>query len=362
MKRYFFFLIFLYSLSYSQTVQQKNKAYKNFESKCRATTLKGIPKPEWVDKETYFKSAVFYPVHIVDYNPKTNKTAWIIDTNKFLVIYNDNLTYFIDSVISDYHKSFDHYNVQNKFASLLLTMNNTSGNLKVGYLTDEYYPATGAFPNLLLIEDTKLTDKDHIHSNIEDVISSHYASQEDFLLQKEISVLRRNLQSSQIIKGIRSYFRSFEYYCPKDTALVINKFIENIDIGSNGLTKIQKELILKEISKKIDIRKNEESTGKKDFGNFSLYNIDFSDFMRKTLNSQQLSSYEEYMNIHFPEYVHKQYGRYLYGDLKLIDSKQVRDTDDTALSLPYFNEFVKQQLTDCGCGVESKGFRLGTKN
>lgn len=362
MKLHFFIFVLICSFLSSQTIQQKDRAYKNFESKCRSTTLKGIPKPQWVDKESYLKLAVFYPIYRIDYNPNTKKQEWNIDNDKFLVIYGDYLTYFIDSGISDYNKSYSQLNVQNKFASLLLELDKKkSGVFKIGYLTDEYYPATGTFPNLILEENLKFTDKEHTHFSIEDVISTHYSSMEKYLTKKEEDILRKNLPSLEIIRGIKAYFHSFEYYCPKDTSLVLDKYIEHFDIGTGGLNQKQKRIILEKLSTSFsENMKINDSNAKRDISDFSIYNVDFSDFMKKNLKPKQLSNYEEYMNVHFPKFVHERYGRYIYGELALINSKVVRgfDVDSETQSLPYFNEFIKQQLIDCGCQVESRGFQI----
>lgn len=361
MKPQIFLFILIYCTCFSQTALQKDRAYKHFESRCRSITLKGIPKPQWVDKETYMRSATFYPVYIIDYNFKTKTQEWHIDSNKFLVIYNDNLTYFIDSGISDFNKSFSKFNVENKFATHLLELNNISNIIKVGYLTEEYYPTNGAFPNLLISEDTQFTDKEHKHLSIKDVIQTHYPSVEIYQKKKENDIIRKKLQPQEIIKGIRAYFHLFEYYCPKDTALVFNKFIEHFDIGTGGLSKKQKEIIREKLYSSFNAQtEKQESTLKNNSGDFSIYNMDFSEFMNNLLKHQQRLNYQQYIDIHFPKYAHEQYGRYSYGEFILIDSKIVKGlyADKKIELLPYFKEFIKQQLIDCGCNIENKGFQI----
>lgn len=361
MKNYFFTFILLSCLIYAQTDQQKDRAYKNFESKCRSTTLKGLPKPQWVDKETYLKEAKFYPVYFIDYNPQINKQDWNIDPDKFLVVYKDNLSSYIDLGISEYSNVSNLYG-QNKFANRLLELYKTSSNdFKIGYLTDLYYPSTGTLPNLLLSENNKFTDKEHLHQSINEVISSHYSSIAKYEAEKKSDNLRKNLSADEIIKGIKAYFRSYEYYCPKDTSLVLNKFIENLEIGTGGLTKKQKVLLLdglnSEIGKKSAIT---TQNTQKDLGDFSVYNVNYSDLANKILKPQQIKNYEQYMDIHFPKYLHKQYGRYIFGEINLIHSKIVKGfgNNKETEKLPYFNEFVLKQYRDCGCNIENKGIQI----
>lgn len=361
MKNYFFTFILLSCLIYAQTDQQKDRAYKNFESKCNSTILKGLSKPQWVDKETYLAEAKFYPVYFIDYNSQTNKQDWKIDPDKFLVVYKDNLSSYIDLGISEYSNVSNMYG-QNKFANRLLELYKTPFiDFKIGYLTDLYYPSIGTLPNLLLSESNKFIDKEHLHQSINDVISSHYSSITQYEAEKQSNNLRRNLSADKIIQGIKAYFRSYEYYCPKDTSLVLSKFIENLEIGTGGITEKQKTLILdklnSEIRKKAAIKSQNTQM---DLGDFSIYNVNYYVIANKILKPQQISNYGQYMDIHFPRYLHKQYGRYIYGEINLIHSKIVKgfDNNKETEKLPYFKEFVLKQYKDCGCNIENKAIQI----
>lgn len=358
MKLHFFTFLLLSCLIYAQNDQQKDRAYKNFESKCRSTTLKGIPKPQWVDKETYLKEAKFYPIYQIFYNAKNKTQEWKIDPDKFLVVYLDDITYYINvSTIFSNGKRYDKFFGENKFLNRLIELYKVSSDFKIGYLTEEFDPPfIISTKNLIIFESNQLTDKEHTHNDLKSTILTHYSSLENYQEKKEKDIIRKNLSPREVTQAIKSYFRPIEYYCSKDTTLVFTKFIEHINIGTKGLSKKQKNQIRKEISNKFSsVKPIIDPNVKRDVGDFSIYNVDFSSFFKQILSPKQLANYNEYMDIHFPKYFNEQYGRNIYGETILYNAKLIKGIyDDKNSELPYFKQFMDNQLIDCGCKIEKK--------
>ena len=175
--------------------------------------------------------------------------------------------------------------------------------------------------------------------------------------KKEKEINRKKLSSKEITQAIKSYFRPFEYYCSKDTLLVFAKFIEHLNAGTKGLTKKQKKQINKELFNRFTktVKPVIEPNVKRDIGDFSIYNVDFSSFFNEVLSKEQLANYNEYMDIHFPKYFNEQYGRNIYGETILYNAKLVKGIyDDKNSQVPYFKQFIDNQLIDCGCKIEKK--------
>lgn len=356
MKLTYIFLL-LYTLLGAQTNNQKERAYFHFESQSKTTTSPTFVKPKLVDKETYIKNAKFYPIYQIFYSIKNNTQEWKIDPNKFLVIYNDDISYFINvSIIYNQNKQYDKIFGENKFLNRLIELYKTSSDFKIGYLTEEFYPPFNTNPNLLIVENSQLTDKEHTHNDLKSTILAHYSSLENYQEKKEKEINRKKLSSKEITQAIKSYFRPFEYYCSKDTALVFNKFIEHINIGTKGLSKKQKKQIRKEVTNKfLNVKPILDSNVKRTIGDFSIYNVDFSSFFKEVLSKEQLANYNEYMDIYFPKYINEQYGRSIYGETILYNARFIKGIYDNKNSeLPYFKQFIDNLLIDCGCKIEKK--------
>ena len=350
--------LFFYSLLYSQTSLQKERAYLHFESQSKTTTSPTFVKQKLVDKETYLKHAKFYPIYQIFYNIKKNTQEWKIDPDKFLVVYNDDISYFINvSIVYNQNKQYDKIFGENKLLNRLIELYKKSSDFKIGYLTEEFYPPFNTNPNLLIVENSQLTDKEHSHIDLKSTILTHYSSLENYQEKKEKEINRKKLSSKEITQAIKSYFRPFEYYCSKDTLLVFAKFIEHLNAGTKGLTKKQKKQINKELFNRFTktVKPVIEPNVKRDIGDFSIYNVDFSSFFNEVLSKEQLANYNEYMDIHFPKYFNEQYGRNIYGETILYNAKLVKGIyDDKNSQVPYFKQFIDNQLIDCGCKIEKK--------
>jgi len=354
MKLSYIFLFFCALLD-AQTNLQKERAYLHFESQSKSKSPL-LSKPKWVDKETYLKEASFYPIYQIFYNIKNNTQEWKIDPDMYLVVYNDDISYFFNpSRVSSNSKQYEKFFGQNKFVNRLTELYKTSFDFKIGYLTEEFYPPFNTNPNLLIVENNQLTDKEHTHKDLNSTVLSHYSSLENYQEKKEKDIIRKNLTHEEVTQAIKSYFRSIEYYCSKDTTLVFTKFIEHINIGTKGLSKKQKNQIRKEISNKFSsVKPILHPNVKRDAGDFSIYNVDFSPFFKEVLNKKQLANYNEYMDIHFPKYFNEQYGRNIYGETILYNARLVKGLYDHNSQLPNFKQFIDNQLTDCGCKIEKK--------
>ncbi|WP_449397612.1 hypothetical protein [Chryseobacterium wanjuense] len=247
-----FLLFFICYLFHAQTNKQIDIAYRMFESRCNSTTLKGLSKPLWVNKETYIKDAKFYPVYQVFYNNQNNKQEWKIDEDKFFVLYHGEISEIINTVVYIPFKGNG-----NKFIDRLLELNtNNTTDTKIGYFEDEFHPPYNTFPNFFIYGKDQYTDKDKTYNNITEIINNRYSSFENYNSKIEMDIKRKSLKPDQIINGIKSYYKLYENYCSKDTALIINKFIENINLATGGLSKKQNKKLKEEIKNNLYLIKS----------------------------------------------------------------------------------------------------------
>lgn len=355
-------LLFICYFFHAQTNKQIDIAYRMFESRCKSITLKSIPKPMWVDKETYIKNAKFYSVYQVFYDKSNNKEEWRVDKNKFFVIYNDEITEVLNTGV------YTPFNGNgNKFINRLQELN-ISGvkDVKIGYFEDEFHPPYITYPNFFIYENEQYTDKDKTYNNIKEIIYNRYLSFEDYNHRIAIDFKRKNLKSEEITKGIKSYYYLYENYCPKDTTLVLNKFVENIHLATGGLSKKQDKKIKQELKKQFILNKksdnNIEATTTKETQKdniYLIYNVDLSKYILKILNPEQIIKYSEYMDIHFPKYIQRRFGRNIYGGYILFNANIVTDIiEENDNNAPSFSEFIKQQINNCGCKIENKGTQI----
>lgn len=353
-----YLFIFFFAIIGAQTNQQKDRAYLNFESQSRSISPI-MAKPKWVDKETYLKEAKFYPIYQIFYNTKNKTQEWKLDPDKFLVVYLDEITYYtnVSNILSNSNR-YNQFFGENKFLNRLIELYKTSSDFKIGYLTEEFDPPfIISTKNLIIFESNQLTDKEHTYDDLKSTILSHYSSLENYQEKKEKDIARKKISSKEITQAIKSYFRLFEYYCSKDTTLVFAKFIEHINTGTKGLSKKQKKQINKELFNKFTktVKPVIDPNVKRDIGDFSIYNQDFSSFFKQILSPKQLANYNEYMDIYFPKYINEQYGRTIYGETILYNAKLVKGIyDDQTSKLPYFKQFIDNRLIDCGCKIEKK--------
>ncbi|WP_449397613.1 hypothetical protein [Chryseobacterium wanjuense] len=77
------------------------------------------------------------------------------------------------------------------------------------------------------------------------------------------------------------------------------------------------------------------------------------------MSQEQSTKYNDYMDVHFPPYIQKKYGRSIYGGYILFNNNIVTNIiEKNEKNAPSFTEFIKQQLKNCGCKIETKGFQI----
>lgn len=373
-------VIFLTVVFFSaQTKVQKEAVYKGVSSFAKGKKIIGIPKIEISDENTFFQNAKIYPIYKLNY-VKGKKNDIEINNDAFLIWYQENLFHFFSGKTtmlfqdSSYSRNIKFFIKNNK-------------DFKTFYLIREF-SFLGSIYNCFLSEDNlnNFIVDEKKYNKIDDLIENKYGSYEKYRDYVKQDSIRGNLTLESINEGIKNYYVAYEHNCPKDSALVFNKFITQLNFATKGITINQEKQIRNiidfhfypnkywqnifseqgsNISNNNELKSKIQDAFQKDkeklkstelnyrFPGFTIYNVNFTNYLLEILSEKQFNDYKNYLDIHFPQEIHSNSNftnikRMIYGKGKLINDGVISDTKNEK-NLPTFNQYVTQLLSECGC-------------
>lgn len=362
-KSIFILVYFLVTLfSFAQTNEQKEMIYKfiNGESSPTSASIFSKPKPI-ARKEVLFSEATVFPVYKITFDT-SNKPKLIQNKNYFFVLYLEKLYQFIDeSSMSEYFKD-------DIFFKSISKLNIDKSDFKIVYFSEGFgLLGKNLFP---LITDSKLStikDKDKTYS-FNEYTDSKYGAIEKIKEIYELEVLREKLSISDYYNFMKSDYGLFNYYCPKDTTLVLNTLIKQIKLATKNLSAGQETRLLNQIKQKInpfESFKKVKNLNSKDtdllqtkereynlgmlnvngFYEYKIYNVSITNELLQVLTTEQFVNYKNFIDLWKPQvetllssYSNKY--RYTYG-IEIVKKEGIK--------YKHYMYFKDKILEDCGC-------------
>jgi hypothetical protein len=357
----FIFLINISSLSLAQTEEQKEMMFKHINSKSSATYVSILPKIKSIDnKEILFSEAKIYPVYKIVFD-KSNKKTFVQNKNYYLVFYQDKLYQFIDDEKSEFFKD-------NPVLKTISRLNLEKKDFKITYIADSF--SLGSKNLNPLIFDTKTNSiiyRDKTYT-LSEFIDYKYGSIDKIKELVTLDSLRDNLKMTDYYAFMKTNYELFNYYCPKDTTLVLKTLINQIKLATKDFTSEQESKLINRIKQKINpfeefkkIKSGSESdisflktkdeeykkgvlnvTG---FYEYKIYNVSITNELLEILTTQQFTDYKKFIDLWTPpvEIMMLSYNnkyRYTYG--KEIVKKE-------GIKYKHYMYFTDKILEDCGC-------------
>ena len=226
----------------AQTEDQKKLIFERINQDAKGNVV--LRKTEhFANKEAFFNKAQVIPVYKINLD-KNNEPKLTLNKNYFLVFYIGRLYVFIDNENSRLFENSPIIQTINKY-------NSEKKPFKVVYFT-ENFSLDRKFLNPLITDNecNYIIEKD-INYSFSTYVENKYGSINKLKELINIDSLRENLKTIDYINYIKSDYTSFEYNCPKDTALVLKKLISQIRISTKNFTDGQETKLLYRINEKL---------------------------------------------------------------------------------------------------------------
>lgn len=359
---------------FGQTEEQKQIMYEqvNQDSRGSGKIVSRIDPIE--NKEILFKNATVFPVYRIEF-VKNKKLTLVQNKNYFFVLYVGRLYVFLNNKS---YRLFENSPIIKK----ILNLSDSKKKFVLSYLTDNF-SYTGKFLNPI-ITDNNLSfvfNNEKEFLNIYEYIDFKYGSFEKYQEKSKLDSLRDHLNANIVLQSIKNNYKSYQYNCPKDTTLVIKKFIDWVNQATGGITKSQEFRLIEQIRIKINpvkylfdkgnnskikdstfnsqfkiaLKENEDLNKKiiKFNGNYDLfiYGANITNDLLDVLTNKQFINYKNFTDALYPicdaNNVFNSERYYYYKDVLEKESffKSTNPNDKSK----EFNEYQKKILTECGC-------------
>ncbi len=357
-------------VSFSQTETQKQLMYEHINRDSKGSSIIGKIQPI-ENKEALFNNAQILPVYKVVFD-KTNKPSFIQKEKYYLVFYIGRLYIFVNNKGS---RLFENSPIiQN-----LTKFNSEKKKFKIVYFTESFSFDSEIF-NPLITDDifSYIIDKG-IQYKFFDFIDFKYGSIEKLKEFSALDIVREKLTVKDINNYIKSNYLTFQYYCPKDTTLVLKSLVNEIRNATKDFSKGQELKLVSTIKQKLNpfpffkktpksqklndsIVKIQETEIKKIIdehqkhlskviGNyeFKIYGVSITNELLEIFTNKQLVDYINYNNLMRPAldtlvFQYNRWYRYSYGKEVLIKAGIIKND-----SYKEFQNYSNKILEECGC-------------
>lgn len=359
---------------FAQTEEQKQMMYERINRDSRGSGILHKIEPI-ANKEVLFSKAQVLPIFKVEFD--SNKIAKLVQNkNYFLVFYLGRLYCFMGDKDSRFFENSPV--IQN-----ITQFNTEKKEFFIVYFNDTY-SLDGVYLNPLLSDKSIsfIIDRGNKFATL-DYIDLKYGSFDKYKEKSYIDSLRNNLLIEDFNNYMKNNYEAFEYNCPKDTTLVLNKLMNQIRLSTKNFTKNQEiellirikqkinpfelkvkqikqvliaskvndSIIVSEISKmKIENEKNKKEHIKvSGLYEFSVYNISFTNELLEVLTNEQFVDYKRYYDLMHPvveTLTSFNNNKYRYGYAKqILEKEHVLKTN----SFTEYKKYADKIILDCGC-------------
>lgn len=356
------------AFAFGQTEKQKQIMYEyiNRDAGVNSTIIAKI-KPI-ANKEELFLKAQVLPVYKAQYDEANSRMNFEINKDDFLLFYVGRLYVFTES------NSFRLFE-NSPLITTISEFNSKKLKFKIIYFEDKF-SLYGTDLNPLVYDESSacIIDKGLKYKNGIDYLNSVYGSIEKYKEKREINQLRNKISLADYMASIKTNYHAFEYNCPKDSAIVLNAFMNQIKDACMSFSKTQEKKLLEKIKIKISpfdylqktVYKNSKQTAEllqkskeedqeyrgkiiKLSGSydFYLYDVNITNELIEVLSNDQFIAYKNYIDIYYPlvetNDVFKS-ARYQVAIEALAKAKNIKSK-----SYNEFQKFSEKILLDCGC-------------
>lgn len=370
-KKIFFYTVICFQITvflFAQTEVQKQMMYEHINRDSRGQSIMDKIKPI-ANKEDLFSQAKLLLVYKASID-KNNNPKLIQNKNYYLVYYVGRLYVFT------YNKSIRMFE-NDPQTQQLVKLIEANKKFSIVYFTDSFY-SNQYFLNPL-ISDNNLSfiiDKDQTYSNALQFIDVKYGSFEKYQEKIKIEQAREKLTAEKALQVIKNNYENYQYSCPKDTALVLKKMVDWVNLASGGITKEQQNILNKKIKIKIDpisymeneisrttnkrfhISQNERKENEEAQKNiikfngsydYSLYGVNITNELLEILTIDQFERYRNYIDVLFPpdDFRSKNMFQTFRNNYSIIVLRKegLLKTD----SYSEYENFTNKILSECGC-------------
>ncbi len=350
-------------VSVAQTEDQKQMMYEYINQDSKVNS-KIIPKIESINnKEDLFKKALILPVYRVEFDEK-KEPKLVQNKNYYMVFYVDRLYTFLNGKNS---RLFENRPEITSITKLL----NDSKQFSIVYFTDSFSPL-GIFLDFKITDNafSYLIDKEIQFNTVYDYVNQKYGTMEKYEENISIDKKRSEINLDKIKESNKNNYHKYEYYCPKDTSLVIKTFMNQIKLATLSFTEEQETKLGNMIRVKINPflflqnkmgkfsneknakdliekskKENEEALNKvikfKGDYDFSIYGVSVLNELLEVLSNKQFQDYKDFQDIYFPIVeLNNPFSstRYSYA-MEVLEREGYKD----------YNNYVENILNQCGC-------------
>jgi hypothetical protein len=359
-------LLLIAVFCYSQSEKQKEIIFEyiNKDSKGTGKIVSKINSVE--NKEAIFSNAKVFPVFKIKFNNE-NKPFLEQNNESYLVYYEERLYVFYNGEKS---RLFENSPIIETISKSL----QKKDDFLVVYFNDNF-SSYGDFINPLVTdkEFSYLIDKEERHDNLMSYVNLKFGSLEKYKEKAKLDDARKEIVAKEVDSLIKDNYLFYENYCPKDTVLIINSFINQVRHATNTLEKNQEIELRKRISAKINPYnyffkdnlndstktkiiaqlKKENMEAKKKMLNlygkydFLLLGSNITNELLEVLTEKQFIDYKNYIDIVYPTIETSNFfkpSRYNFSITLLENEKKINQNDNGS-----FNAYVKKLLSNCGC-------------
>lgn len=359
--KFLFVLIFLQFTSFAQTEEQKEMMYKHINSTSSATYVSIFPKTKPIaSKEILFSEAIIFPVYKIVFN-ELNKPNLIQNKNYFIVLFNGKLYQFADEFKSESSKV-------EYITKTISKLNEQKKDFKIVYFTESFSTDFKYLKPLIFDSEIHtITEKDKTYK-LSEFINYKYGSIDKIKEIVALEKLRDNLNMTDYYSFMKTNYGLFNYYCPKDTTLVVNTLIKQVKLATKGFTTGQETSLLNRVKLKINpyeslkkdktssdsgiaFLKTKEEEYKKGmlnvsgFYEYKIYDVSITNELMEILTNEQFNDYKKYIDLWKPSVetalsLYNNKYRYTYG-IEIVNKEGIK--------YKHYSCFTDKILEDCGC-------------
>jgi hypothetical protein len=356
---------------FSQTEKQKKMIYEqiNMDSGGKGLMQKIEPIK---NKEALFENSKVFPVYHVELDNNDNPIL-IQNIDSYLVFYIGRLYVFFNE---NKYRLFENRPEIKNITELIENKKEFS----IVYFTN--YTYLGEIFNILITDKTFsfVLEKDKKYSSLLDYIDDKYGSFEKYKENAVIEKKRDKLTLKDINEARYLKYFLYEKRCPKDTTLILKKFIDQIKVATSGFSKSQEVKLIDRIRDKLNPteyfynkfskmydtdsklkasltkNKKEEVNQKamlfKGNYNFYVYEINIIQDLLEILTDKQFQDYKNYIDLYFPIVYDDDNllttERYTYGIETFKKEMKIKVKNNYTLKEEY-NKYVEKNfiMNDC---------------
>ncbi|MFH6987871.1 hypothetical protein ACHRVW_09010 [Flavobacterium collinsii] len=270
--------------------------------------------------KTFFEKAKVFPVYHIELSSEV-KPVLVQNKDSYLVIYVNRFYVFFND---DNYMLFENRPEIKRIKELI----ENKKEFMIAYFTSFNY--LGEVFNIL-ITDNKFSfvlERDEKYLGILEYIDYKYGSFEKYKEKFSIEKKRNELTLADLNKAYKVNYSWYERRCPKDTTLILKKYINQIKLATSGLSKEQEIKLTDRIKSKLhpteyfnskyykihgtDLElKSSLNQNKKGYMNhtdmllrgdynFYVYGIDVTQDLLEILTDKQFLDYKNYNDLFFP--------------------------------------------------------------